>query len=56
MLHRFLALAATLAVLPALAQSACPSRLFVSGYFTTVQVYDACTGAYLQELDSRSWR
>ncbi|QJR12660.1 hypothetical protein DSM104443_03752 [Usitatibacter rugosus] len=54
MLHRLFALAATLAVLPALAQSACPSRLFVSGYFTTVQVYDACTGAYLQELDSRT--
>ena len=54
MLHRLLAFLAVLAVLPAAAQSTCTSRLFVSGYFTTVQVYDACTGAYIQELDSRT--
>ncbi|APV49677.1 hypothetical protein BWI17_08290 [Betaproteobacteria bacterium GR16-43] len=54
MLHRILAIIAALAVLPALSQSTCSSRLFVSGYFTTVQVYDACTGAYLQALDTRT--
>jgi streptogramin lyase len=32
-------------------QSACPARLFVSGFFSTVHVYDACTGAYLRNLD-----
>jgi streptogramin lyase len=47
-------LLAVLAVLPAGAQTACASRLFVSGYFSTVHVYDACTGAYLQDLDSRT--
>ena len=31
---------------------ACASRLFVSGYFSTVHVYDACTGAYLRDLDA----
>jgi streptogramin lyase len=34
--------------------AACPSRLFVSGYETTVQVFDACTGAHLRELDAGS--
>ena len=34
------------------AQSGCPSRLFVSGYLSTVHVYDACTGAYLRDLDA----
>ncbi len=29
----------------------CPARLFVSGYFSTVHVYDACTGAWLRDLD-----
>lgn len=33
------------------AAQACPYRLFVSAYFTTVQVYDACTGAWLRDLD-----
>ncbi|MFO1322920.1 MAG: hypothetical protein U1F15_02545 [Burkholderiales bacterium] len=32
--------------------STCPSRLFVSGYYSTVHVFDACTGAYLRDLDS----
>ena len=32
-------------------QSACPSRLFVSGFFSTVHVYDACSGAFLRNLD-----
>ncbi|MGE0356846.1 MAG: hypothetical protein AB7P08_08025 [Burkholderiales bacterium] len=50
-----LALAAALALVPATAaaQGACPSRLFVSGYFSTVHVFDACTGAYLRDLDGR---
>ncbi|MEP7156461.1 MAG: hypothetical protein ABI905_11855 [Betaproteobacteria bacterium] len=30
----------------------CGSRLFASGYFSTVHVYDACTGQFLRELDS----
>ena len=38
---------------PAGAQpSACPARLFVSGYYSTVHVFDACTGAFLRVLDS----
>lgn len=37
---------ATLAV----AQSPCPARLFASGYFSNVHVFDACTGAYLRDL------
>lgn len=43
--------------MPALSQSppatGCSHRLFVSGYFSTVHVYDACTGQYLRDLDSR---
>src|SRR5262245_14873275 len=53
MLHRILCLIAVLASLSAAAQT-CGSRLFVSGYRSTVHVYDACTGAYLQDLDSRT--
>jgi len=37
---------------PAGAQSTCGHRLFVSNYFVTVRVFDACTGAYLRDLDS----
>src|SRR3954453_21214397 len=33
---------------------ACPARLFVSGWSSTVHVYDACTGSYLRDLDLRS--
>ena len=47
-------LLALFTILPAAAQTACGSRLFVSGYFSTVHVFDACTGAYLQDLDSRT--
>lgn len=32
----------------------CPARLFVSGYFSTVHIYDACTGAYLRDLDGNA--
>ena len=32
----------------------CPARLFVSGYFSTVHVYDACTGAWLRDLDGNA--
>ncbi len=42
------------ATLPATAQTPCGHRLFVSGYFSTVYVYDACTGQFLRELDSGS--
>ena len=33
---------------------ACTARLFVSGWSSTVHVYDACTGSYLRDLDLRS--
>ena len=52
----FAALAVALAVActvagPAAGQSTCAYRLFVSNYFTTVRVFDACTGEYLRDLD-----
>lgn len=51
---RFLvALIALLAAADAHAQ-ACASRLFLSGFASTVHVYDACTGAYLRDLDTRT--
>jgi WD40 repeat protein len=40
-----------LAAASAFAQS-CGSRLFVSGWSSTVHVFDACTGAYLRDLDT----
>lgn len=43
-------LVACFAAATAFAQ-ACPSRLFVSVYFATVHVYDACTGVWLRDLD-----
>jgi hypothetical protein len=51
-MHRIAAfiLAALLATAAA-AQAPCPSRLFVSGYFSTVHVFDACTGAFIRDLD-----
>ena len=54
MLARILLAFAALAALPAAAQSPCPARLFVSGWFSTVHVFDACTGQYLRDLDTRS--
>jgi sugar lactone lactonase YvrE len=54
MLARILAAVLVLIAAPALAQSTCGHRLFVSGWFTTVYVYDACTGAFLRELDGNS--
>ena len=47
------ALAALSFSAPAAAQAPCPSRLFVSGYFSTVHVFDACTGAFIRNLDVR---
>jgi DNA-binding beta-propeller fold protein YncE len=38
----------------AAAQTPCAHRLFVSEYFVTVRVFDACTGEYLRDLDSPS--
>jgi streptogramin lyase len=47
------ALAVALAMAgPAAGQSACAHRLFVSNYFVTVRVFDACTGEYLRDLDA----
>ena len=34
------------------AQTPCAHRLFVSNYFVTVRVFDACTGEYLRDLDT----
>ena len=48
-----LSLLLALAALAAHAQE-CTHRLYVSGYFSTVHVYDACTGTYLRDLDLRS--
>ena len=42
-----LALVATLAG----AQGTCAWRLFVSGYYSNVHVYDACSGEYVRDLD-----
>jgi hypothetical protein len=53
-LHRFLSLLAALLALPAAAQAPCPARLFVSGWQSTVHVFDACTGQYLRDLDTRA--
>jgi len=41
------------ALLPMSAQAAgCASRLFASGYFTNVYVFDACTGEFQRVLDA----
>ena len=53
MLRRVAILFLFMLALPALAQT-CASRLFVSGYGSTVHVYDACTGAFQRTLDSRT--
>lgn len=45
-----LALVATVAD----AEPACTHRLLVSGYYSTVHVFDACSGAYLRDLDAAS--
>jgi sugar lactone lactonase YvrE len=47
------ALFAAAAMTNANAQTSC-ARLFVSGWFSTVHVYDACTGQYLRDLDTRA--
>ncbi len=52
MIRFVLLLLLILAGLPATAQAPCGHRLFVSGYFSTVHVYDACSGQFLRELDS----
>ena len=49
--RRLIAFLLGLLALPALAQT-CGSRLFVSGWGSTVHVFDACTGAYLRNLDT----
>lgn len=40
--------------LPVAAQAPCAARLFVSGFNSTVHVYDACTGQYQRDLDTRT--
>ena len=55
-MRRFTLLAFVLAGLagtPAAAQ-VCPARLYVSGFFSTVHVFDACSGAWLRDLDTRA--
>jgi streptogramin lyase len=51
MTRRLAALLAAFAA-PALAQTDCGSRLFVSGFYSTVHVFDACTGQYIRDLDT----
>jgi DNA-binding beta-propeller fold protein YncE len=51
LVRALLALLALAGAADAAAQS-CGSRLFLSGFFSTVHVYDACTGAYLRNLDA----
>ena len=46
-----LALAAT-----ASAQSTCSHRVLVSGYFSNVHIYDACSGAFERTLDPQAGR
>ena len=45
------ALVSSAASLAAAQPSPCAARLFVSGYFSTVHVFDACSGAFLRDLD-----
>jgi len=52
MLRRALLLLPLLGSAAAAQSQSCPNRLLVSGYFSTVHVYDACTGAYLRDLDT----
>ena len=52
MLRFLLSLVVVCCTTGALAQAPCGSRLFVSGFFSAVHVFDACTGQYLRELDS----
>jgi hypothetical protein len=40
-----------LAATAASGQQPCPAQLFVSGYYSTVHVYDACTGQHLRDLE-----
>jgi len=54
MLKSVVACILSLVAVTASAQTPCPSRLFVSGYVSTVHVFDACTGAYLRDLDTRA--
>jgi hypothetical protein len=48
-----LAILALAGALDAAAQS-CGSRLFLSGFNSTVHVFDACTGAYIRNLDANT--
>ncbi len=54
MVARLLAFLMVSAALSAGAQAPCGSRLFVSGFASTVHVFDACTGQYLRDLDTRA--
>ena len=54
MIHRLAACLLAAAPLIAFAQAECGSRLFVSGFFSTVHVFDACTGRYLRDLDTNA--
>ncbi|QJR16773.1 hypothetical protein [Usitatibacter palustris] len=52
MLRFLLSLVLVCCTTGALAQAPCGSRLYVSGFFSGVHVFDACTGQYLRELDN----
>jgi len=48
---RWLFLALCCWVVPNVAAADCAYRLLVSGYYSNVHVYDACSGAHLRKLD-----
>ena len=50
--HLLIVLSCCVAIPVAAQTAACPARLFVSSYFTSVHIYDACTGAYVGNLDT----
>jgi WD40 repeat protein len=52
--HRLLATLLLVSSATAHAAQSCGSRLFVSGWNSTVHVFDACTGQYLRDLDTRT--
>jgi streptogramin lyase len=54
MIRRLLLVSLLLAAPLAQAVQSCGSRLFVSGWNSTVHVFDACTGQYLRDLDTRA--
>lgn len=53
---RWLFLALFCYIVPSVAAADCGYRLLVSGYYSNVHIYDACTGAFLRRLDTGAGR